>query len=261
MFEFSGNNFVSVNSEQGISIDNFFDQIISKIEFKGSGNLIYFGPRMRPNPKTNIIFYGKNALVYFGGDSSLNILIEIYTNNLLFVGPGVGTGGIFDPVTTFRLLESKNIIIGAEVMFGRGAYLRNADGHILYDRQSFERINPSKSIIIGDRAWIGQYALISKGSFIGSGAMIGAGSIVSNKSIPDDCIWVGPPGKVIKENILIDRTATAYFTDIETEKYQKYQKPDKFPKLIGIDTLKRIDEIDPNLTVNEKLISINKLID
>ena len=214
---------------------------------------------MRPDPNASITFYGQNSLVYFSGATTLNLLIEIYTNNILFMGSGIGTGRIPHHGTYIRLLESKNIIVGSEVMFGRGVCLRNGDGHILYDRQSLRRINPSQSVIIGDRAWIGQDVLILKGSLIGCGVMIGAGSIVSNKTIQEDCIWVGPPGKVIRDNILIDRTSTAQFTDTDTKRYNTYRAPESKPKLIGMETLQKINSIDSTIDVMEKFKLINEM--
>ncbi len=52
-------------------------------------------------------------------------------------------------------------------------------------------------VIIKDGAHIGIGAIIMPGVTIGEGAIIGAGSIVT-KNIPDYCIAVGSPAKVIK---------------------------------------------------------------
>jgi acetyltransferase-like isoleucine patch superfamily enzyme len=53
-------------------------------------------------------------------------------------------------------------------------------------------------VVIKDGAHIGIGAIIMPGVTIGKGAVIGAGSVVT-KDIPDYCIAVGSPARVIKE--------------------------------------------------------------
>lgn len=53
-------------------------------------------------------------------------------------------------------------------------------------------------IKIGNNVWIGESVSILKGVSIGDGCIIGANSVVT-KSIPEGCIVVGNPAKVIKK--------------------------------------------------------------
>ncbi|RXZ43826.1 acyltransferase [Crenobacter cavernae] len=55
----------------------------------------------------------------------------------------------------------------------------------------------SGSIVIDEGSWIGANAVIMANIKIGKGSVIGAGAIV-NKDIPDHCVAVGCPAKVIK---------------------------------------------------------------
>jgi acetyltransferase-like isoleucine patch superfamily enzyme len=55
-----------------------------------------------------------------------------------------------------------------------------------------------KEVVIHDGAHIGIGAIILPGVTIGKGAIIGAGSVVSN-DIPEYCVAVGTPAKVIKK--------------------------------------------------------------
>lgn len=55
----------------------------------------------------------------------------------------------------------------------------------------------AKRIKIGDDCWIGGGVIIVPGVTIGNGVTIGAGSVVT-KDIPDRCVAVGNPAKVIK---------------------------------------------------------------
>ena len=51
---------------------------------------------------------------------------------------------------------------------------------------------------IGDGCWIGGGVIILPGVTIGKGSVIGAGSVVV-KDIPEDCVAVGNPCKVIRK--------------------------------------------------------------
>lgn len=64
-------------------------------------------------------------------------------------------------------------------------------------------------VTIGDRAWLGEGVIVMPGVSIGNGAIIGAHSIVNN-DVPDDCIAVGAPAKVIKQ------------WNNETKRWQRY---------------------------------------
>lgn len=63
-------------------------------------------------------------------------------------------------------------------------------------------------IKIGENVWIGSNVRICKGVTIGNNSVIGANSVVT-KDIPDNCIAVGIPAKVVKEHI--DKTTVSRF--------------------------------------------------
>lgn len=61
-----------------------------------------------------------------------------------------------------------------------------------------DRILCSKGpVIIGDNVWIGDKVTILPGVTVGNNVTIGANSVVT-RSLPDNCIAVGVPAKVIK---------------------------------------------------------------
>ena len=59
------------------------------------------------------------------------------------------------------------------------------------------------NVVIGEGTWIGENVSIL-GCSIGKQCVIGAGSIVT-KDIPDYCVAVGNPAKVIKKYSLVKR--------------------------------------------------------
>jgi len=52
-------------------------------------------------------------------------------------------------------------------------------------------------ILIGDNVWLGENVVILPNVIIGNNVTVGAGSVVT-KSIPDNCIVVGVPAKILK---------------------------------------------------------------
>lgn len=77
--------------------------------------------------------------------------------------------------------EHKHCFIGDNCMFSFDILIRNSDHHLIYDCENNKRINPTKSVFIGDHVWIGQLVNILKGTRIDSGSIVGASSVVAGK--------------------------------------------------------------------------------
>ena len=94
------------------------------------------------------------------------------------------------------VLDSMKVTIGSNVLFGPGVHIYTAS-HPLnkLERQNTEIAKP---VNIGDDCWIGGQVVICPGITIGSGSVIGAGSVVT-KDIPENCLAVGNPAKVIRK--------------------------------------------------------------
>lgn len=94
------------------------------------------------------------------------------------------------------VLDAAKVKIGSNVLFGPGVHIYTAT-HAL---DKIERRNTefAKPVTIGDDCWIGGKVVICPGVTIGSGSVIGAGSVVT-KDIPEDCLAVGNPAKVIRK--------------------------------------------------------------
>ena len=61
-----------------------------------------------------------------------------------------------------------------------------------------ERNLTTKPVSIGNNVWIGENVCILPGVRVGSGCIIGANSVVT-KDIPDNCIAVGAPARIVKK--------------------------------------------------------------
>jgi len=99
-----------------------------------------------------------------------------------------------------QIAAQSKITIEDDVMFASNIHINDAlhgseNANEPYKYQKISRIAP---ILIKRGCWIGQNVVILPGVTIGKYSIIGANSVVT-KSIPDRCIAVGTPAKVIKK--------------------------------------------------------------
>lgn len=121
-------------------------------------------------------------------------------------------------VYNFRDLPHAGIRIGARSLIGEACILRGQGGisigddvylgtlvqllavnHVFADPRrpiSHQGIT-AQGISIGDGSWIGSGAIILDGVTIGRNVVIGAGAVVT-KDIPDYCIAVGNPARIVR---------------------------------------------------------------
>jgi len=91
------------------------------------------------------------------------------------------------------------VTIGDDVMFAGNVYIEDGTharrrGDVAYKYQGIERIAP---VSIGHGAWIGQNAVILPGVRVGDRAIIGANTVVT-RDVPDACIAVGAPARIVR---------------------------------------------------------------
>ena len=136
---------------------------------------------------------------------------EYFTALKELFGNNIGEGSYIAPPLSGAAIErlkiGSNVFINSNLLaMSRGGITIEDDvqiagnvsllsnNHDLYDRQ----ILLCKPILIQKGAWIGAAVSILAGVSIGRYAVVGAGSVVT-KDIPDYCVAVGNPAKVIKE--------------------------------------------------------------
>lgn len=93
-------------------------------------------------------------------------------------------------------LDIGKIILGNNVFMGPNIHIYTVN-HPLDPVERRTGIEIGKDVKIGDDTWIGGCVVICPGVTIGRGVTIGAGSVVT-KDIPDNCVAVGNPAKVVK---------------------------------------------------------------
>lgn len=105
-------------------------------------------------------------------------------------------------ISSSAIICHKEIRIGDRVKLGGNVAIYDTDFHSLSSTirndksQDFSKAE-TKSVIIGDDAFIGAHSTILKGVTIGRGAIIGACSVVT-KNVPSQEIWAGNPAKFIR---------------------------------------------------------------
>lgn len=122
-------------------------------------------------------------------------------------------------VYNFRGLPRSGIFIGARSLVGEGCILRGQGGvtigddvylgtlvqilavnHVFDDtrRPISQQGITAAGISVGDGAWIGSGAIILDGVRVGRNAVVGAGAVVT-KDVPDYCVAVGNPARVVRD--------------------------------------------------------------
>ena len=95
------------------------------------------------------------------------------------------------------------LIIGADGMISSYVQIRTGDSHSILNMDG-NRINPSRSVSIGNHCWIGEGAKVLKGVSLEGNNIVSTGAIVT-KSFPRNVMVGGVPAKVLKENINWDK--------------------------------------------------------
>lgn len=183
----------------------------SKLIFNGKNNIVFFEEGVILE-NSCIIFNGNNSLVYLSkSSSSYKVSIMIHNDSACYFGGSTYFGGVIN----ISLSERKNVIFGSNLLISTGISVRTADPHLIFDCSSYKRVNPSKSVFVGDHVWVGQDALLLKGTRIGSGSIVGARAVVQ-KEIPSNSTCGGVAAKVIKEGIFWDGSVVHNYSAEDT---------------------------------------------
>jgi len=97
-----------------------------------------------------------------------------------------------------KISIGKNGLIAPYVQIYTAIHPLSASERIIEDDSGSHYLTFSKSVLIGDNAWIGGNSIIFPGVTIGNNVTIGAGSVVT-KNIPDNVLAFGNPCEIKKE--------------------------------------------------------------
>jgi acetyltransferase-like isoleucine patch superfamily enzyme len=148
-------------------------------------------------------FIGVNLKnVYIGDNVTIGLFtciapIEHYNNKRysprISIGNGTSIDRYFTLVANNCVIIEKNVLIAFRVFITDFTHdYSNINVPILY-----QMITDGKPVLIKEGAYIGCNSSILPGVTIGRNSVIGANSVVT-KDVPDYCVAVGNPAKVIK---------------------------------------------------------------
>lgn len=111
---------------------------------------------------------------------------------LLEIGNGSCIGNFNHIYATNKVIIGQNVLTADKVYISDNLHCYE-DVHTPIIHQPIKQLN---SVEIGDGTWLGENACII-GVKIGKNCVIGANSVV-NKDVPDFCVAVGSPAKIIR---------------------------------------------------------------
>lgn len=232
---------VQVEAPQNNQIIGDFEERNTRVTFKGTGNILFCEKGARLD-SCNITFCSSDAVVYLSANTKhwTKMKIDAWRGVSVYVG----ANNYFNGILTAIVSERKNLFIGGDGVFSFGVWIRTADPHLLYSVDTKERLNPSRSVLIGDHVWLGQNATILKGTSIGSGSVLAAGAVISGKTVPSNSVWGGNPAAQIREGVFFDGASVHDYTEEKTAASMRYPKGNDdyiFADMGGCRTLKDLD--------------------
>ena len=115
-----------------------------------------------------------------------------------------------------HIFATRRIEIGCNVLLANNVYISdNVHGYVDVEMPVIKQpIIQKNDVFIGEDSWIGEHVSII-GSSIGKHCVIGANSVVTH-NIPDYCVAVGIPARIIKRY------------DFDTKKWRKTNEDGEF---------------------------------
>ena len=95
--------------------------------------------------------------------------------------------------------NGSKLTVGRDGMISSYVQVRTGDSHVILDLEG-NRLNPAKSVCIGDHCWLGEGAKVLKGVTLEGHNIVATGAIVA-KSFGKNQLLGGVPAKVLKENV------------------------------------------------------------
>lgn len=170
--------------------------------FRGSNNVLTVDPGAHVR-SLNLRFDCDNGEMSIGpsqGVAGLRAVVRIGQDARVRLGRNVSTTN----AVQLSAVEGTSIDIGDDVMIAGNVKIRGDDGHPIFDVRTGARVNPARSINIGDHVWLGLESTLLGGTNVGSGSVVGTRALVKG-AFPNNCIVAGVPAKVIRRDVAWER--------------------------------------------------------
>lgn len=161
-------------------------------------NQIIVGDYSRLNGCT-ITIRGNNNTIVIGDHCVCNqgeFWIED-NNNMIEIGDDTALCGKIQ----LAAIDGTRINIGKQCLFSSGIDIRTGDSHSLIKKETKERLNKSRDIMIGNHVWIGTRVTILKGTTVAENCMVGAASLLCKSYTAPNCVLAGVPANEVKHDV------------------------------------------------------------
>ena len=152
-----------------------------------------------------IVNAGKSNTISLGEKGILNGIrfFLLGDNNHIAIGDNALCRGSYQQPICINAGYGTSITIGDDVLIANNTEFHTTDYHGIIDTQTGKVLNPSNSIVIGNRCWIGLRAVVLKGTNLPDDTVVGACSVV-NKAFPNSGIIIaGNPGREVRTGIKV----------------------------------------------------------
>ena len=167
----------------------------NKLKLKGEYHLdIADGVRIRG---CTIVMKGKNNQLRIASGVNLKgVHIEILGNDCVV---SIDEGCVIGESCYLSARESgTQLTLGKNCMLSRNVKIMTSDGHNIM--KAGQRINPAKSIKIGNHVWLADNVTVLKGVEIGDDCIVGINSTLT-RSVTAGSIAAGTPAKVLVDGV------------------------------------------------------------
>lgn len=144
------------------------------------------------------------AYIRFGKDftSGVGLRVDAFGVNDVQVifGNNVQVGDYVHVAAVQSVVVEDNVLIASKVYISdhdHGSYGGVPLSQSRPDEVQVDRELASAPVVIGRNVWVGENVCILKGVTIGRNSIIGASAVVT-RSVPENCIVVGSPARIIK---------------------------------------------------------------
>ncbi len=172
--------------------------ILNRNKYRFLSSTAYIQPLMRIDGKENISIEGKVAIQRMTWIGAVPLTGAERCH--LLIGEGSIIGHLNHIFATGEIEIGKNVLTADKVFISDNLH-EFGDIHTPIHAQGIKQLS---KVYIGDGSWIGENVCII-GASIGKNCVIGANSVVT-KDIPDYCVAVGIPAKIIKKyNVITEK--------------------------------------------------------
>ena len=205
-----------------------FDNLRNQIKFHNATNCTVYVAAKADLEVAVINCYGCNAAVFIGNSRLGKLEAHVYECGCLYIGDSVFINP-YGGTQPLRCAGRANVIVGNGCFISTSVEITTTDVHLIYDKESRNRINQEASIFIGDHVWLSREVKVFKNARISSGCICGARALVSGTKAPANSLIAGVPGRIKKQgNVVWLRPSSYFFSDEDIERYEHLSADNPF---------------------------------